>query len=445
MRTVIHKLRSTSKIELIGGAYYITELTSKVSSASNIRTHAALVVETGLKRAMIVLASKIHTQAYEDDCDAFELLDKITSEFEFFKKFNLPQDNESQVKAFWDKHMLIEKPPPDEPVIYLEDIPVCTLGNYSLLIGKKKSRKTLFIVLLMAEYLRLNPANASKILLFDNEQGKSDVWLLREKIHQLTGLWIPIFSTRGMDPKDRRTMIAGTVKYWQTPPVFVIIDGIRDLMSNINDPDESTQLIVWLEKLTIDYHLHVINILHMNKTDFNARGHIGSELLNKSEVTIELELDEKNKCTVVKCESSRRRAFETFAFTHDENGLPVVIGTPMRGNIVPMDEKRRRLQDIFEDSTLKYPELVEGLKNHFAIGVGKAKSMITELIRQGYILKSGKDHSPDTVYKLLSTVIPPNGHEKPSKTATFVASDPKNGQHVEKIELNIFEPDDLPF
>jgi hypothetical protein len=341
--------------------------------------------------------------------------------------------------------MLIEKPPPDEPVIYLEDIPVCTLGNYSLLIGKKKSRKTLFIVLLMADYLKLNPANASKILLFDNEQGKSDVWLLREKIHQLTGLWIPIFSTRGMDPKDRRNMIAGTVKYWHTPPVFVIIDGIRDLMSNINDPDESTQLIVWLEKLTIDYHLHVINILHMNKTDFNARGHIGSELLNKSEVTIELELNEENKCTIVKCESSRRRAFETFAFTHDENGLPIVIGTPMRGTIVPVDEKIRRLTDIFESGPMKYQDLVDEVKIHFAISINKAQALIQQFLRDGMIMKSGKARDPSAVYKLLSTVPASNGHEKAPKTATFVASDPKNGQHVEKIDLNIFEPDDLPF
>ena len=36
MRTVVNQLRKNAKIELVGGAYYIAELTSKVSSAANI-------------------------------------------------------------------------------------------------------------------------------------------------------------------------------------------------------------------------------------------------------------------------------------------------------------------------------------------------------------------------------------------------------------------------
>jgi len=36
MRTVVNQLRKDGKIELVGGAYYIAELTSKVSSAVNI-------------------------------------------------------------------------------------------------------------------------------------------------------------------------------------------------------------------------------------------------------------------------------------------------------------------------------------------------------------------------------------------------------------------------
>ncbi|MBX7092262.1 MAG: replicative DNA helicase [Cyclobacteriaceae bacterium] len=76
MRTVVNQLRKDGKIELIGGAYYIAELTSKVSSAANIEYHARVIIEMAIKRDLIHIASQVHQDAYEDTTDVFELLDK---------------------------------------------------------------------------------------------------------------------------------------------------------------------------------------------------------------------------------------------------------------------------------------------------------------------------------------------------------------------------------
>lgn len=76
MRTVVNQLRKNGKIELIGGAYYIAELTSKVSSAGNIEYHSRVIMEMAIKRTLIQVASQIHHDAYEDTTDVFELLDK---------------------------------------------------------------------------------------------------------------------------------------------------------------------------------------------------------------------------------------------------------------------------------------------------------------------------------------------------------------------------------
>lgn len=76
MRTVVNQLRKSGKIELIGGAYVIAELTAKVSSAANIEYHARVIIEMAIKRELIQIASQIHHDAYEDTTDVFELLDK---------------------------------------------------------------------------------------------------------------------------------------------------------------------------------------------------------------------------------------------------------------------------------------------------------------------------------------------------------------------------------
>jgi replicative DNA helicase len=76
MRTVINALRKSGKIELVGGAYKIAELTSKVSSSENIEYHSRIMIELAMKRSLIQMASEIHHDAYEETSDAFMLVEK---------------------------------------------------------------------------------------------------------------------------------------------------------------------------------------------------------------------------------------------------------------------------------------------------------------------------------------------------------------------------------
>ncbi len=76
MLTVTAQLRKDGKLEVIGGAYYITELTTKVNSAANIEYHARIITEQSIKRELIAISAEIQTEAYEDTTDVFNLLDK---------------------------------------------------------------------------------------------------------------------------------------------------------------------------------------------------------------------------------------------------------------------------------------------------------------------------------------------------------------------------------
>ena len=74
--TVTNQLRKVGKLEFVGGAYYITELTSKVNSAANIEYHARIIADQSIKRELIAITGDIQKLAYEDTTDVFELLDK---------------------------------------------------------------------------------------------------------------------------------------------------------------------------------------------------------------------------------------------------------------------------------------------------------------------------------------------------------------------------------
>jgi replicative DNA helicase len=45
-------LRKQGELEIIGGAYYITELTSRVASAANIEFHSRIIIQKYIQREL---------------------------------------------------------------------------------------------------------------------------------------------------------------------------------------------------------------------------------------------------------------------------------------------------------------------------------------------------------------------------------------------------------
>lgn len=450
MRTVVAQLRKDGKIEIVGGAAYIAELTNRVSSTANIETHARIIMEMAVKRSLIMDASATHQEAYEDTTDVFELLDRKILDLQALRDTTVKQTPESIVKKQWESRFLTSPPPKTVPLIVIGDCPVVTAGNYTLLIGKKKTRKTLFMVWLISEYLRKHSDHASRIILFDTEQGVEEVWEIREKIHKLSGKWVAVAHMRGQSPSERRDFIQYTVQFWPERPVLCSIDGVRDLVSNINDPDECTDVMVWLDRLTMEHNLAIINVIHMNKADNNARGHLGSELANKSLCTIEMELDQKTELTVVKCESSRKKPFESFAFTHSGDGLPTLADMPIggKGTVMPQSDLSRRLEAAFVDGPMKYRDAWKAIGIQFECAETNARRMVAKFVRDGMIMKSGKDRDPNTMYKLItsevSAAVPPNFKPLHQISSPDIPQPDlfSNGQNRHEPEPSV---DDLPF
>ena len=89
------KLRKEGQLEDIGGAYYLTDLTSKVNSAAHIEEHAYIIKEHSLKRKLIQLAGKIHTEGYDESIHPFESIGWISDELSQITKMDTPTEDES--------------------------------------------------------------------------------------------------------------------------------------------------------------------------------------------------------------------------------------------------------------------------------------------------------------------------------------------------------------
>lgn len=411
MRTVRSQLTKTGKIEIIGGAYRLAEITSKVSSSANIESHARIIIELALKRELIQFASKIHQFGFDDTKDVFDLLNSSIGELQAIQ--NNQSTTENKIQSVWEEIVIDNEPPPDIPVFSIGNEVMASLENHSLLIGKKKSRKTLFIIQLIIWAVRQEHVTPEEVMVFDTEQGRHHVFKLREKIKRATGFYANVFYLRGRSFQERKEIIELTVRKWPVRPKLIIIDGIRDLMADINNTNESSDLITFLEKIISDNNVHIVNVLHQNKNDKNPRGHIGTELQNKVQTVIELELDQKTGLTTVKCEAARDKPFDTFAFTHGPDEMPMIVGAPTGDTIFTQVDRKKILLSIFEDGPMKYADLREEVRLEFKISKHKAEQLIREFNRNGWIAKSGKRGDPTAVYKLMLT-----------KTGVIIEHDP---------------------
>ena len=73
--TVSDELRKTNHLEEIGGVYYLSTLTTKVGSASNLEHHFKLLIELSIKRNLGTVAGELFQKSFETETDAFELID----------------------------------------------------------------------------------------------------------------------------------------------------------------------------------------------------------------------------------------------------------------------------------------------------------------------------------------------------------------------------------
>lgn len=236
------------------------------------------------------------------------------------------------VKSYETKNGIIEYP-----------IPLGTYGNFSFLQAPPKSKKTFFISLLSATYLsgsingythQLNGfRNNKKLIHFDTEQGS---WHAQKVFKR------PLEMFNIDDKENYHTLALRSLSYnnridfieWYLYTYLnaenigvVIIDGIADLCSDVNNIEESNAVVQKLMKWTKELDCHIITVIHSNFGTDKPTGHLGSFLEKKCETQIQLELNTVNKDLVtVSCKRSRNAPFEQFSFTVNNYGLPQVIG-----------------------------------------------------------------------------------------------------------------------
>ena len=294
--------------------------------------------------------------------------------------------------------------PPE--ILQVNGSTIGTLGNFSASTGKAKSKKTFNVSAIVAaalsnsEVLRYTaafPDDKRKVLYIDTEQSKYHCQKVMKRILQLAGLQtdqecpnLIFVALREQSPEMRRTII-DYMLYKMKGIGLVVIDGIRDLMYDINNPTESTEIINLLMQWSSQYNLHIHTVLHLNKGDDNTRGHIGTELNNKAETVLQVTKSQTDpNISEVKAMHIRDKEFEPFAFRINAESLPELVGDydfdkkdAKRHSLIELseDEHRQALAKAFADCESQgYNQLLSSLIDAYAsIGYSRGRNTFVAL------------------------------------------------------------------
>lgn len=347
-----------------------------------------------------------HVNALNDDAEQSDLLARLESvKIDLSKDVPFPQVCISMQKGY-------------------ESQPIAMLGDFSVITGKAKAKKSFVIGVLVASVTNngyaLNnikgnlPDDKREILYFDTEQSLYSVQLAAKRICKISDTHLPenlsVYRMREFNHKDMFAMIEA--KLHSTPNVgFVVIDGVRDLVASINNEEEATTICESLKNWSSKLNIHIVVVLHQNKNDNSVRGHLGTELVNRAMTVISVTKDSFDPdISVVVPEQCRFRDFDSFAFRINDEGIPEIVDIPSRESgrkpaITPdthTEEKHKEvLKAIFEiEPKPNGAKIRTHLSIQFGFGGAKAREFLEYYETVGKIKFQGKKGSRESYYVL---------------------------------------------
>lgn len=293
-----------------------------------------------------------------------------------------------------------------EPYYMLEfnEVPFSTIGGIQAISGQKKNGKSFVLTQLMAailgsgrertglylpglavpdrtiEYLGHQP----KVLYVDTEMEKLNSAKVLRRVHWLCdepmdapfpGDRFAVLWLKNMPQDDnakayrkRYELIRMAIDAIQ--PDVVFIDGIRDLLSSINDEESGTQILSELASMAEERRMCIWNALHQNPRinsdgeDSKMRGWIGTELGNKvSDTLISIKSKTANGVTfTVKQQDARGKDIDDWKFeiTDDAGNLGVPriinkgINLPSKSKEQPQCDDPRDIREWIEQARSQY-------------------------------------------------------------------------------------------
>lgn len=221
-----------------------------------------------------------------------------------------------------------------------------------------------------------------------------------------------VFNVRSASIKERREMLGVALATYQ--PDIVFLDGISDLLIDINDGPKATELMEELMRMADEFNCNITTLIHLNRTGekSNLRGWLGTLMLQKSfEVFNCASIAQTETFSVEVTVSRKYRNPQTLYYEIDQEGIPYSTQKP---DLQPRDAQGKFMSKTSEnpedtlnhDYIIDQPENVEmpwdwDYRRLFTDAMGKLSSMGNEQMMQA-VMKLSRIKKYQYYYKVLA-------------------------------------------
>jgi hypothetical protein len=300
-------------------------------------------------------------------------------------------------------------PPPVEPCAFkLVGVEFAHSGNLVTIAAAVKSGKSSVIAAMLAsmmgaagrDYLGFEGSNpdGKAVLHFDTEQSRGDHFQMMMRTLRRADLatppsWFASYSLILLDPLERRAAIGAMAREAAAVGLHsLFIDGVADLVFDVNDLAEACGLVAELHQLAVETACVIVTALHHNPGGEKTRGHLGSQIERKSESVLVLRKDGEN--ISISCKPARRAEVtddKAPRFSWDTaSGMHLLTQSKAASA-----EDRKRIElgtladEVFGDKpSLKWVELKDAIVIARGWSTNTAGNKITAMVELGVIRKS---------------------------------------------------------
>jgi Bifunctional DNA primase/polymerase, N-terminal/AAA domain len=300
-------------------------------------------------------------------------------------------------------------PPPIRTRFSMLGVTVATPGNLAAVTAQAKVGKSALMQAFVAatmneaetiDCLGIKGFNAQGhgVIYFDTEQSKDDFWRAIDRAKRRAAVPIPEwFSGYGVgDLPCAMQRKALAIRMADAKAQFggihsVIIDGVADLVLDVNDAQECNALVAELFTLAARYDCSVICVIHKNPGSDKTRGHLGSQIERKAETNLTLEKD--GETTVVYSIKQRRAPIykaDGLVFAWSETaGMHVVSDGSAKPKMTKALEKWLDFADTVFGRTpsLSFVDLRTALMAEGGAAISTVEKQMAALQAAGYVKK----------------------------------------------------------
>lgn len=390
-------LKDTNAVEDAGGFPYISTLEDASPSTANFPSFLGTVKDRARRRMALIEARDLERKALD-------------------LKAPMEATPHSDLEASLIARAFVpgKEPPPMIPVFTLCGHAVCTVGNLTSIVSQAKTGKSAVVGAMLAagmthpdsdvDLLGFQSSNreGKAIIHFDTEQSPDDFWhgvslaIRRADIFDPPD-WLLSYCLTGLLPRNSWQAVQAALRIAANRfggIHSVLIDGVGDLVHDVNDAGECNDFVAALHGLAITHDCPIIGVLHFNPDTAKARGHLGSQLERKSESN--LRLDKEDDGSTVLWSNKQRRAAIARDFGprfrwSDEAHMHVTVESRSESRLgSKADGQIPYRDDVFMNhGSLRYSELKEAMKTTLKLSEKTAERRIGEWRKLKIIDKTG--------------------------------------------------------